>query len=353
MMTLEMEVPPSATFSRRRGDRPNRGKFRQRAAASVRRMSWAYFIVVTAIWLFLRIEGDRNWLGTVMLFGPMWVTTLPLAVLIPGAAVFRRKSLPVLIAGSAVAVFLLMGFCLPWRTAFQRRGFVKPLRILTCNVHGKSVLNKLIAANDPDIVILQEWPGGKERPLVGEGPWFVREDGELLISSRFPITKTQVFTNATWSDWGGSAARYDIAAPGGTLHLFNLHLGSPHRPFAAVMAGKPMAKERLEQYLVVRTEQSRVLSQLAADAGNAVVLGGDFNTPCEGRVYHQYWSDFSDAYASAGFGVGHTYFAHGASVRIDHVLTGADWHCRECWVGPEVGSPHRPVIAELERVGDR
>ncbi|HET6246865.1 MAG TPA: endonuclease/exonuclease/phosphatase family protein [Tepidisphaeraceae bacterium] len=335
---------------RRKTDRPQPPSPRSRASAAVARMSWAYFFVLLAIWIFLRTLGDRWWLGTIMLFGPVWVTALPLAVLVPGALIFHRKSLPILLAAGGVAVFLLMGFCLPWRAALQRRGIVKPLRVLTCNVHGKSVLNKLIAANDPDIVLLQEWPGTREKPVLGVGPWQVREDGELLIASRYPIVKSQVFTETTWSDWGGSAARYDIAAPGGIVHVFNIHLASPHRPFDALMAGKPAAAQRLDEYLQIRTAQSQLMSQLATEAGGDVILAGDFNTPCEGRVYHRYWSDFSDAYTAAGFGLGHTYFAHGASVRIDHVLMGSKWQCRECTVGPYVGSPHRPVVADLERV---
>ena len=339
------EREPRTTPMRRRGDSPARGKLRPRAAAAVGRMSWAYLIVLLAIWLFLRLAGDRSWLGTLMLFGPVWVTTLPLIILVPGALIFRRKSLPVLIAGVAVALFLLMGLCIPWRTALHGRPNAKPLRLLTCNVHGKSVLNKLIAANDPDIVLLQEWPGSKERPLVGVGPWHTRVDDELLIASRYAILKTEVLTDATMSDWGGSAARYDIATPGGTIHLFNIHLASPHRPFEAVMKpGNPEATERLEKYLQVRTEQSRLLSQLATDAGPNVILCGDFTTPCEGRVYQAYWSDFADAYSVAGFGLGHTYFAHGASVRIDHVLSGrVNWALLgSVRLGRMWGSPHRP-----------
>jgi endonuclease/exonuclease/phosphatase (EEP) superfamily protein YafD len=34
-------------------------------------------------------------------------------------------------------------------------------------------------------------------------------------------------------------------------------------------------------------------------------------------------------------------------VRIDHILAGPGWQAERCWVGPDVGSPHRPVIADL------
>ena len=39
------------------------------------------------------------------------------------------------------------------------------------------------------------------------------------------------------------------------------------------------------------------------------------------------------------------------TVRIDHVLAGKGWNCVRCWVGPNVGSPHRPVLADLVWTG--
>jgi endonuclease/exonuclease/phosphatase family metal-dependent hydrolase len=313
-------------------------------------MSWAYLGVILALWTILRLEGDRWWVGTVILFGPIWVVTIPLAVLVPGAILFRKRSLPILAVAGGISAFCLMGLCVPWRTYLSGPLKAKTLRIVTCNVHGKSALNRIIKDNDPDIVLLQEWPGSKEKPTADGKPWYTRVDGELLIASRFPILSTDVMTDKTWSDWGGSVARYTIAAPGGSLQLFNTHLASPHRPFAAVMAGKPDATERLEEYLAVRRNQSRFLSESAANAGNGVILAGDFNTPCEGHVYHTFWYEYGDAFTTAGLGLGHTYFAHGASVRIDHVLTGSAWRCSDCRVGNYVGSPHRPVVAELVRV---
>jgi endonuclease/exonuclease/phosphatase (EEP) superfamily protein YafD len=85
--------------------------------------------------------------------------------------------------------------------------------------------------------------------------------------------------------------------------------------------------------------------------GNDVILGGDFNTPCQSALYHREWSGFSDAFNAAGLGTGHSYFGLGASVRIDHLLSAAGWRCIRCRVGPDVGSPHRPVIADFERTG--
>ena len=54
-------------------------------------------------------------------------------------------------------------------------------------------------------------------------------------------------------------------------------------------------------------------------------------------------------YSDAGFGVGYTYCKHHTQVRIDHVLFDEGWRCRRCWVGPDSGSGHSILVADLER----
>lgn len=327
---------------------------RRRIALAVKRISWAYFFVLLALWGFLRVMGDRWWLATLMLFGPMWVVILPAALLIPAAIGFHPRSLVVLLGGLGVAFFPLMGCCLPWRTLFQGHFEGQHLRLLTCNVHGRflneSALADLISDTKPDVIVLQEFPAQFAPAFLLDGHWYAREDGELFIASRYPIPTSENFGEANWFEWGGAAMRYDIAAPQGTIHLFNLHLASPHTPFQAVIEGKESGRTRVANHLAVRAEQSQKLSRIMAGLGGAALAAGDFNTPCAGSIYHAYWARFSDAFTASGVGFGHTYFSEGATVRIDHILTASDWQSRHCWVGPDLGSPHRPVIADLERV---
>ena len=58
-----------------------------------------------------------------------------------------------------------------------------------------------------------------------------------------------------------------------------------------------------------------------------------------------------DAFASAGRGYGYTY-GHTlrpafSFLRIDHVLVGPEFEVRDCFVGGDEGSDHRPVIADI------
>ena len=82
-----------------------------------------------------------------------------------------------------------------------------------------------------------------------------------------------------------------------------------------------------------------------------MLLAGDFNTPVESAVYREYWSSYTNAFSTAGLGWGQTQFTpRRTSVRIDICWPGPTG-CQDCWVGPFVGSEHRPVFAEWVRVG--
>ena len=76
--------------------------------------TWLYVAAVLVVWLLLRFAGDRWWFATVMLFGPRWLCAVPLAALVPAAALFRRRMLWVLGATAIVVVGPIMGLCLPW-----------------------------------------------------------------------------------------------------------------------------------------------------------------------------------------------------------------------------------------------
>ena len=89
---------------------------------------------------------------------------------------------------------------------------------------------------------------------------------------------------------------------------------------------------------------------MAAEAGRAagpVLLVGDFNTPPESVIFRRVWSGYANAFSDAGWGWGYTFRTRRTAVRIDHVLVGGGGRATTCWVGPDVGSPHRPVVADV------
>jgi endonuclease/exonuclease/phosphatase (EEP) superfamily protein YafD len=97
----------------------------------------------------------------------------------------------------------------------------------------------------------------------------------------------------------------------------------------------------------VRRLQSELASRWAESFPGPKLLVGDFNLPVESAIYRDHWSQYTNAFSVAGWGLGHTRYCRWHGVRIDHILTGPESQVDRCWVGPDVGSDHRPLIADL------
>jgi endonuclease/exonuclease/phosphatase (EEP) superfamily protein YafD len=132
------------------------------------------------------------------------------------------------------------------------------------------------------------------------------------------------------------------------VHCFNLHLATPRWGLLAVVFGSPGGIDKLQANSDLRRDQSAAIRRRASSLDGPVLLAGDFNTPLESTIYRQCWSAYTNAFSAAGLGWGNTHLTRHTAVRIDHVLASRDWRVRRCWVGPDVGAAHRPVIADLE-----
>lgn len=318
--------------------------------------AWIYLSLAIATWLLLYGLADRWWLATALLYGPRWVCAVPLVALIPAALLCRRAFLPVAMT-LLVVIGPLLGFCVPWRTWLPNRAQKQPkIRVLSCNVHYANLhpaaLFDLIVATGPDIVALQEWTPRHDDPATKLGPgWYVHIDPDTCLLSRFPIEAVEHLSRDELGG-KGAAVHYRLRTAGEVLHFFNLHPISPRDGLEAVVDDPLAAAHDVEQNLDVRWREGAAASRWAGQVQGRVLLAGDFNLPCESAIYRQYWSRYTDAFSVAGLGLGYTWFSHWHGVRIDHILAGAGWRCRRCWVGPDIGSDHRPLIADLEWTGD-
>ena len=321
---------------------------------------WAYLLAAVAVWATIYRLGERWWPATLLLFGPRWVCGLPIVGLLPLAAVARRRSLWVLAAAAGVVVGPVMGLCLPWRRWMPAPPTGRRLRMMTCNVHGpaarRQALSDLIDAAHPDLVAVEEWEGGSRVPLLGGRrgvpgrPWYALDDGELHVEGRYPMRKAADVVPA--DAWGnGAAVRLDLLLPGGAVPVIVVHLASPHTAIRRAVRLGSRGATSLAGNDDARRRQAVAVGRAAAAAGPAVVCLGDFNLPADSESYRLGLSPLSDAFANGGgLGFGWTYRVRWTATRIDHVLLGPAWRSRHCWVGPDVGSPHRPLLADLDGV---
>jgi endonuclease/exonuclease/phosphatase (EEP) superfamily protein YafD len=103
----------------------------------------------------------------------------------------------------------------------------------------------------------------------------------------------------------------------------------------------------LKSNSLLRRQQLERLAEWADEAPDPVLLVGDFNTPRESWLFRRSLGIYIDAFTDAGCGWGYTFVGAKTTVRIDHILLGPGWRCQRSWIGPDVGSPHLPVVADL------
>ncbi len=320
-------------------------KPRRWRSATVALLGWLYLICILAIWLFLRLEADRSLLGMIVVFAPRWVLVLPLIALFPLALMFNRRCIWILTSAAIVACFPLMGLCIPWKSFISADDGRSTIRVLSCNIHHHAVdtfkLSSFIAAAHPDIVVLQEWMPIYQTAIFGADNWTVITSGDVCIATRFPIHRVKELPKST-------AVEYAIETPAGMIEFLNVHLSSPHLALRDTVLGRPNGKPDLEKNLANRRDEARELNRVTQGISAPLLIAGDFNLPSDSAIFYENFSRFSDAYRTAGFGFGWTYYSRWTTTRIDHILGNGHWDCRRCWVGPQVGSPHRPLVADLE-----
>jgi endonuclease/exonuclease/phosphatase (EEP) superfamily protein YafD len=338
-------VPPaSASIS------PQPSRMRRWVAAA----TWLYCVAILLLYIWMWLEGDRSWLATIFLFGPRWLCALPLLVLVPLAAIWRRRMLWLLLSSALMIVVPIMGF----EAHFSEPSTPMSLRLLTCNIDQGAfhvdALARLIERTQPDVVALQEV---RQTPpeLMWPQDWHVLMRDEQVIASRYPIVEQGSIPRATVP--GKTVAiRYLIQLPGREVQFFNLHLLTPRPGLEAVLDSKRgldlSAIPKLDAILRVRNDESWETSTWVAGFKGPKIVVGDFNMPADSGIYRDTWSFLQNAFSSTGFGFGFTKITrqHGWNygTRIDHILYSPPWQCLRAWVGPDIGSDHLPLLADFE-----
>lgn len=317
----------------------------------------SYLAVCVLIAVLLRTAPVSWWPVVLVWYSPRWVLAAPAVLLMPAALLVHRRSLIPTALAVVIVAWPVMGLNLPWRRLLPARAASFHLRILSCNVDADDLhpdaLSELIAQNQPDLIVLQEcserdrkairWPDGYQVHDAG---------GELCIASHFPMRPRGSLSNRELG-LRGWVAGYDLELPIGTIPLFDFHLPTPREGLTTFLFYRveDHGVGVLDEITAAQWHASDVASRFADVPGDSRIIAGDFNLPADHAVFRRYWSGFRDAFVEAGLGYGFSKYTSWHGVRIDHVLTDAAWHCNACWVGPDVGSDHRPVLADLEWVG--
>ncbi len=324
-----------------------------RASTAVAVGSWLCLGATLSLWLLLHL-GDLWWPATLLMFSPRWLLIVPPSFLLLAAALLRRRMMGVLLLNLLLIVGPIMGFCFSWSASEMESTSARSLRLMTCNAHHQKPdihrFKKLLAEARPDIVVVQEWPGSAQAEVFPASEWHVHKVYGLFLASRFPIRgSTQLGEDSM--DEVGLVIRYELDAPAAPITLFSLHLASPREGLYQATHHPWKGVDDLDEGSTVRWAQCGNLARAAEEASGPVLLAGDFNTPSESAIFRRLWPRYTDAFSSAGFGWGYTFFGGRTAVRIDHILASPGWRCERCWVRSSIGSPHHPVLADLTWLG--
>jgi vancomycin resistance protein VanJ len=324
--------------------------------------AWAsigYFILALAVWASVLFAGDRWWLATLILFGPRWILSLPLVILVPLAFWKNRRQLITLLIVALIVFGPFMGFCLPLRGVWSDTG--PAIRVLTCNLQAGEfdgvALSYVVLTTGVDIVALQEC----QQDLTNSVPknWQVLQAGELAILSRYPLRAgNSVQSLHPPHQWPRATLLHcTVQTPAGDLSFCTVHLPSPRYGLQTVLDRSTILsfsrRSLLNEEIAHRQSTSQAIQRVVASLPQPIIVAGDFNMPADSPVFRKFWGGYANAFSRSGFGYGLTEVAaiHGMEfrMRIDHILTGAGLDSRSCWVGPSVGSDHLPLIAEISK----
>jgi vancomycin resistance protein VanJ len=305
------------------------------------RLAAAYLAAVLLAWGLLELGGDSEAWPTLLLFGPRWPLGLPLVGLVP-LAIWSRSRVAggLLVAAAAVVAGPVAGGTLdPWPHLRPEGTVLMRLRVVTWNMQGTKpgpAFRQFLDDTRPDVVAFQEADLDLSPAAFPTG-WHIAGMGDrMMLASRLPVRAGDELSPAALGAPGGGR-RYTLDTPLGGLTVVN-----HPQPTVRLRDLGP-----LRDAIAVRARASRTARAWAGDPSESLVVVGDFNTPPAGRIYAADWGAFGNAFSDAGVGWGATKQTSWFGTRIDHVLYGPPWRCRAAWVGPAMGSDHRPLVADL------
>jgi endonuclease/exonuclease/phosphatase (EEP) superfamily protein YafD len=316
--------------------------------------TWSLALVVLFVLVLIRWVGDRWWGVAVALFVPRWLYLVPLPFLALASGLARRPKqwllqgvLALVIAGPLMAVSL------PIHQLWDRRVEGTRVRVMTLN-RGTNVLDakrltEVIEQQEIDLICFQEFGDPNDTDVKAyliEHGWYGDRGG--FVASRYPIVAVMPPLRDEYDTdfrYSANVVRARIRTPGGlefglvSVHMPTLRYGF-YRFLEQDIAG-------LKQHSAWWDRQAiRLLDGLAEMRDVPILIGGDFNLPPDHASMAALGSLFRFAFEDAGWGYGYTRPSRYPWFRIDHIMASPEWVFTRCWVGPDVGSDHLPLIAE-------
>lgn len=326
---------------------------RGRSTRVVTGVALALFVSLLVLWGVVSFWGDEAAIPSLFLFGPRWVVVVPFALLVPLVIWTRsRRAIALtLLSGIIVAGPLTGGTAAVGPQFVAERPALVQLRVVSWNMGGRvdrPAFVQFLAQTGATLIVCQECGIGPDELPKG---WTLLGAGGNRVATPLPI-RLDASLDFNPLGVGGRLDRFVLDTPDGEITLIDVHLPTVRPGIETAMGSKFRDLSELRRIIGIREQASRSARAWVGEPAPSMIAVGDFNMPVESRIYRRDWSAFRNAFDDAGTGWGTTKQTSWFGVRIDHILFAPSWRCRRIWVGPPMGSDHRPVIADLVREDD-
>ncbi|MEP6667593.1 MAG: endonuclease/exonuclease/phosphatase family protein [Chthoniobacter sp.] len=333
-----------------------------------RALGWltaGYVIGLLALLIGLEWWGERSWIFSVLLYAPIQTCLLPLAALTPVCLLFRWRLILWHFGAAIILVFGFMTF--RWSSVPPVTGSELKAVTFNCGESNRPQFISFLEAEKPDLIILQDARNSGAN-LVMKFPGMYSSDlGQFAFVSKFPIQKASLVESVK-SQGAPVAARCEIVFQGRTTAVYSVHLPTPRDQLSRFIGGRRVLGDLVgsrhrapaygdyREWIQERIRLAQALAAVLAEEKEPMIVGGDFNTPDHGHIYHLLAGGMTDAFAHAGRGWGLTFpgSTHnpisffGPWLRIDYFFVGRGWRVTECRPEPGNKSQHKAVFARFE-----
>jgi vancomycin resistance protein VanJ len=333
-----------------------------------RALGWitATYIVALAIFLpGLEWWGERNWLFSLMHYMPAQALLLPLIVLTPACLLLRRSLVVWHLGVAFIVIFVYMTFRWSWASPIKS----SEIKVVTFNFgeSNRAQFMAFLATEKPDLLLLQD-ARGRGADLVNKIPGMYASDlGQFAFLSKFPIENAALVPDVA-TQGQPVAARYEVHIQGRLVALYSVHLPTPRQQLVRFIGGRRILGDLVghahreplygnyRDFIRERIRLAQALVRVLAQEKLPTIVGGDFNTPDHGYIYHLMAGEMADAFTHAGCGWGLTFpgsthnpiSLFGPWLRIDYLWAGHGWRVPECHTEPGRKSQHKAVFARFE-----
>lgn len=337
---------------------------------SIRTLTIGYAAVLVLLLAAMEWRAESFLLLGILSFAPSVTTLVPLILLVP-LALWRRQWVALAIQGGCV-LLVLFGFM-----SFRTGGKTPPegatvFTVITHNIGqtSKDAFDNSFPTAKPDVILLQDVTagGGRQQDYKRRYPGLKEVTlGQFILLTPHPVESSRYVDGADWHN-KPIAARFVINAGGKKIAVYTVHLPTPRGSLAHVVSPRVLAEmfwlsraptdgfPSYRAWLNARVELARKLAAALDQEKLPFLVGGDFNMPDHGMLYHTFASRLTDAHARVGQGWGLTFPGSreggvaglvGAWLRLDYWFANASWEPLECRVAADEHSQHRAVLARF------